>query len=453
MNRSLRIAVIGAGLAGLTAALELEKKGFDVSLFEARGRAGGRMQTLDQPKQSGTVETGGTFIDVEHQAIRDLAEELDVQIIKVNTDEQEFHYQWINGKLTTSPDNFKRFYSTIVKLEKDKSALENDKSFADTMHNKYLSDYLLELEVSSTFYQLLEMAARNELGSDLTELQASQVFDILSFDVEKEQFQIDGSLGDECLVLKGGSRELLQKVTSKLKKPINFVHQLTKIDTSIEEKPVLTFINQGEEKVFSFDRVVLALPLPVLKDQVELKIPNLPASIKNVVENVSYGKNGKYIVFFDKPIWLSYPTGAKFNFICKDFWIWDNSDHLLGNNLYGLTGFSGGSSLDRLETLSDDEIASEILSNLEQVIPDIRNHYRGFLRADKWHTNPYTMGSYEGKFLPGQDDPMSDLQDASFGPIFFAGSSWNFQYGGFMNGAVISAKQTAEKISSTSSLF
>jgi len=36
------IAVIGAGLAGLTAAYELRKRGYSVSLFEASERPGGR---------------------------------------------------------------------------------------------------------------------------------------------------------------------------------------------------------------------------------------------------------------------------------------------------------------------------------------------------------------------------------------------------------------------------
>ncbi|MBD0301341.1 MAG: FAD-dependent oxidoreductase, partial [Tolypothrix sp. T3-bin4] len=43
---SKRVIVVGAGLAGLTAAYELTCAGFDVQLFEARERVGGRVQTV-----------------------------------------------------------------------------------------------------------------------------------------------------------------------------------------------------------------------------------------------------------------------------------------------------------------------------------------------------------------------------------------------------------------------
>ena len=41
-------AVIGAGVAGLAAALELKKLHFDVVVLEARGRVGGRVDTVNR---------------------------------------------------------------------------------------------------------------------------------------------------------------------------------------------------------------------------------------------------------------------------------------------------------------------------------------------------------------------------------------------------------------------
>ena len=40
------VAVIGAGLAGLTAAYRLRQRGFDVTVFETRDRVGGRVWTI-----------------------------------------------------------------------------------------------------------------------------------------------------------------------------------------------------------------------------------------------------------------------------------------------------------------------------------------------------------------------------------------------------------------------
>src|SRR4051812_37947810 len=55
-----RVLVVGAGLAGLAAAYELTQAGHDVTVLEARSRAGGRVQTLREPFADGLyVEAGG----------------------------------------------------------------------------------------------------------------------------------------------------------------------------------------------------------------------------------------------------------------------------------------------------------------------------------------------------------------------------------------------------------
>lgn len=54
------VVVLGAGIAGMTAALELGRLGYDVSILEATARAGGRNRTLrsgDVAEESGTAQT------------------------------------------------------------------------------------------------------------------------------------------------------------------------------------------------------------------------------------------------------------------------------------------------------------------------------------------------------------------------------------------------------------
>ncbi len=45
-GKGRRVLILGAGLAGMSAAYELAKHGFDCEMFEARARAGGRCWTV-----------------------------------------------------------------------------------------------------------------------------------------------------------------------------------------------------------------------------------------------------------------------------------------------------------------------------------------------------------------------------------------------------------------------
>src|SRR4051812_6745739 len=65
-----RVVVIGAGLAGMTAALDLRDAGWDVVVLEARDRVGGRVHTLYAPFSTGLhAEAGGESIDDGHYAM------------------------------------------------------------------------------------------------------------------------------------------------------------------------------------------------------------------------------------------------------------------------------------------------------------------------------------------------------------------------------------------------
>src|SRR4051812_28841026 len=81
------VIVVGAGLAGLTAAREIQKQGATVRVVEARDRVGGR--TLNHPIGDGKiVEVGGQWIGPGQDELTKLAKDLQVDTFPTHTDGQ-----------------------------------------------------------------------------------------------------------------------------------------------------------------------------------------------------------------------------------------------------------------------------------------------------------------------------------------------------------------------------
>ncbi|MEY2445297.1 MAG: monoamine oxidase [Ilumatobacteraceae bacterium] len=77
----MRIVVVGAGLAGLTATRQLLSDGHHVTLIEAGSRLGGRARTIRAPFNDGQyVESGAEWIDTHHHRMRALLERHDMQL-------------------------------------------------------------------------------------------------------------------------------------------------------------------------------------------------------------------------------------------------------------------------------------------------------------------------------------------------------------------------------------
>src|SRR5205085_403397 len=87
-----RVAIVGAGLAGVTAAYQLSRRGVRVELFEARDRVGGRCWTSRGWADGQTAEHGGEFIDTRHVHLLQLVKELHLEV-------DDLWKGWVNGSV------------------------------------------------------------------------------------------------------------------------------------------------------------------------------------------------------------------------------------------------------------------------------------------------------------------------------------------------------------------
>src|SRR5688572_3995365 len=79
-GKGQRVLVLGAGVAGLTAAYELQKAGYTVTLLEGRERIGGRVWSVREGFEDGMfAEIGAVRIASTHRRVLDLAEEMGLE--------------------------------------------------------------------------------------------------------------------------------------------------------------------------------------------------------------------------------------------------------------------------------------------------------------------------------------------------------------------------------------
>src|SRR5437867_3089382 len=97
-----RVAVVGAGLAGLTAGYELSRKGWEVTVIEARDRVGGRCRTFRRELRYGQVaEAGGEYIDASHDAVRGYVSDFGLELddLRKTEDDKLSDAVYVHGRL------------------------------------------------------------------------------------------------------------------------------------------------------------------------------------------------------------------------------------------------------------------------------------------------------------------------------------------------------------------
>ena len=89
-----RVVVLGAGLAGLGAAYNLMRHGYDVTVLEAQDRPGGRVQTVrDGFHRGGHAELGAVRIFDSHKYTLRYAREFGLAVTPYDTGARAFHMQ------------------------------------------------------------------------------------------------------------------------------------------------------------------------------------------------------------------------------------------------------------------------------------------------------------------------------------------------------------------------
>src|SRR6476620_8647098 len=97
--RTADVVIVGAGIAGLSAAWRLREAGISSRIYEAQSRVGGRMLSLRNHFPNGQViELGGELIDTGHVRIRKLAQQMGLELDDLLKEETDADTWWFDGR-------------------------------------------------------------------------------------------------------------------------------------------------------------------------------------------------------------------------------------------------------------------------------------------------------------------------------------------------------------------
>jgi monoamine oxidase len=303
-KKDIKIAIIGGGIAGLTAAHYLTKAGFKPTIYEAAKRTGGRMMSATGLLAEGiTTELGGEFIDSSHKDMLDLCKEFDLKLLDMQAPDEmkkglvQHDFYFDNHRISekTLIEAIKPYLS-VIKKDAELVATENYKNPALIALDKLsLDEYLQKIGITGWVYDLLRISYTAEMGLE-SDIQNCIAFLELLDTNTTNGFDIYGE-SDERYKVIGGNQKVVDALTKKLEGQIEREYQLE----SLTEKGMEYRLNFQNGKEIYADFVIMTIPFSVLRE-VKMNVDMSPKKAKCIRE-LSYGTNSKMFLGMNKRIW------------------------------------------------------------------------------------------------------------------------------------------------------
>ncbi len=418
------VIIIGAGVAGLSAAYTLKQNGMKPLVLEARNRIGGRIwtdkQSFDKP-----LDLGATWIHgVTNNPITKLAKQQNIQILHV--EEQDVVYNKLGKKMTEDHldalekkyDDLLEEVADIAEAESDNPTFSLQKAFDQVFRNHgFTKQELLELNL------MVHTNIEHEYAADLA-------------DLSPKLWNDDGEFGGvDAIFLKG-----YDQITSFLAKGLSIKTETIVREISLGEQVTVT-TNRG---VFTADHVIVTVPLGVLKKGSIKFSPALPARKQQAISQLGMGVLDKVYmqfpsVFWDKNAdWMHYMAADRGSL--PEFY-----------NIYKYTkqpillGFNAGSFAKKAEKLADKEVVLQMMSTLKVMFGNkIPNPVR--TKITRWSSDPYAYGSYSYNAVLTNADDRDALAEPVGEQLFFAGEATSADYFATVHGAYLTGIREAKRI-------
>lgn len=384
------ILIIGAGMAGLTAARTLAESGLRVTVLEATDRVGGRI--LTHREGSTITELGAEFIHGRPPELWSLIHEAALETYEIEGD----HLTITEGHVQPEDEAEEEEFRLLDQLEDWRGP---DQTFAD-----FLASHPLAVETRQRITGYVE-------GFNAAD---HRIISAASLGVQqKAEEEIEG---DRLFRLRDGYDRLPQFLAQKLLEAggnIVFnapVHRITWTPGKVHVEA---------NTHHTAPRAILAVPLGVLQSQA-IAITPLPNAIREA-QRLSMGHVCRFTLLFHEPFWTTLAPRLSFLFSPRTMPpVWWTPHP---NSAATLTGWIGGPRSAALASLTPDQLAEAACASLAETFSLPAAHLRSLLIrcvTHDWSRAPHALGAYS--YVPaGALEACALSTEPAADTLYFAG--------------------------------
>nr|POE96405.1 putative flavin-containing monoamine oxidase a [Quercus suber] len=449
------VVVVGAGLSGLQAAVDLQEAGLSVKVLEARDRVGGK--TWSKPVNGAIHDVGAAWINDSNQSkIHALAKRYELDLVQQNTDGKMIVDHGI-GNLKAHPygqlhsdgndqaeiDDVIRvrdlFEETCQKIDIGNVVASSQKIHKDldllTFH-----DWILAQGGSQHALNALTIGTRAMLGVEPSEISAAYFLDYAKSGGGYMQMRSDCKDGGQYLRIKQGTQSLARGLASELSP--GSLSLLSPV-RAIEQQDGLVRVVSARG-TYTAARVIVSVPTP-LYNEISFS-PALPAEKVQLAGATRLGDYCKVITVYKRAWWREAKLCGLAQTVHGPFAVTRDTSND-DRNEYSLTCFVTGQPAREWMRLPPVERRKAVLAKL-------RSLFGPFATVDEpddvveqiWTHEQWSQGCPCPVMAPGGLTAFEHVLREPAGRVHFVGTETAFEWKGYMEGAVRSGERGAQEV-------